>query len=146
MRESEREGQMNNRQTNSHITPTAIAIIAAHALVAYVLCGAIVFVGRQFWTMETTLIVHALGVPIVYLLVSLIYFTYFSYTTPLQTATIFTLSAILLDLIIVATIIERSYEMFGSLIGTWIPFGSMFLTTYLIGSLITRWKAGQVAI
>ena len=64
MREGKREGQMNNRQTNSHITPTAIAIIAAHALVAYAFCGAIVFVGRQIWTMETTLIVHAIGVAI----------------------------------------------------------------------------------
>jgi hypothetical protein len=144
MRESEREGQMDNRQTNSHITPTAIVIIAAHALVAWVLCGAIVIVGRQIWTMETTLIVHALGVPVIFLFVSLIYFTYFSYTTPLQTATIFTLSAIMLDLTVVATIIERSYAMFGSLIGTWIPFGLMFLTTYLIGRLITKRKASQV--
>jgi hypothetical protein len=137
---------MNYEQTKSHITPTAIAVIAAHTLVAYALCGAIIFVGRQIWTMETTLIVHAIGVPIVYLFVSLIYFTYFSYTTPLQTAAIFTLSAILLDLILVATIIEKSYEMFGSLIGTWIPFASMFLTTYLIGILITKRKSRQVAI
>jgi hypothetical protein len=136
---------MNNKQTHSQITLTAIVIIAAHALVAYVFCGAIVFIGRQFWTMETTLIVHAIGVPVVYFFVSLIYFTYFSYTTPLQTAAIFTLSAILLDVIIVATIIERSYDMFGSLIGTWIPFGSMFLTTYLVGILITKRKANQVA-
>lgn len=136
---------MNNGQTKSRITPTAIAIIAVHALVAWVFCGAIVIIGRQIWTIETTLIVHAIGVPIVFLFVSLIYFTYFSYTTPLQTATIFTLSAMLLDLIVVATIIERSYEMFGSLIGTWIPFGLMFLTTFLIGSLIMRRQVGQAA-
>jgi hypothetical protein len=123
-----------------------MAVIAAHTLVAYALCGAIIFIGRQIWSIETTLVVHAIGVPIVFLFVSLIYFTYFNYTTPMQTAAIFTLSAIVLDLILVATIIEKSYEMFGSLIGTWIPFASMFLTTYLIGSLITRRKAGQVAI
>ena len=81
MREIAREGQMNYGQTRPHITPAAIAIIAAHALVAWVLCGAIVAVGQQIWTMETTLIVHAIGVPVVFLIVSLIYFTYFNYTT-----------------------------------------------------------------
>ena len=85
---------MNYEQERPRITLAAVAIIAVHALVAWVLCGAIVAVGQQFWTMETTLIVHAIGVPIVYLSVSLIYFTYFSYTTPLQTAAIFTLSRI----------------------------------------------------
>ena len=136
---------MNYDQTRQHITPAAVAIIAAHALVAWILCGAIVIVGREIWSIETTLIVHAIGVPIVFIFVSLIYFTYFSYTTPLQTATIFTLSAIFLDLVLVASIIEKSYEMFSSLIGTWIPFGLMFLTTYLIGSLIARRKADRVA-
>ena len=137
---------MNKKQTMPRITPTAVAISAAHTLVAWALCGAIIAIGRQLWTMETTLIVHAIGVPIIFLIVSLIYFTYFNYTTPLQTATIFTLSAVFLDLIVVASIIEKSYEMFGSLIGTWIPFGLMFLTTYLIGSLITKRKASQIAI
>ena len=134
------------KQMMPSLTPAAVAIIAAHALVAWVVCGAIIAVGRQIWTMETTLIVHALGVPIVYLIASFVYFTYFSYTIPLQTATIFILSAIFLDLTVVATIIERSYAMFGSLIGTWIPFGLMFLTTYLIGSLITKKKARQAAV
>ena len=137
---------MNYDQTRQHITPAAVAIIAAHALVAWILCGAIVIVGREIWSIETTLIVHAIGVPIVFIFVSLIYFTYFSYTTPLQTATIFTLSAILLDLVVVASIIEKSYEMFSSLIGTWIPFGLMFLTTYLMGTLIEKRKASRLVI
>jgi hypothetical protein len=137
---------MNHEQARPHITPAAVAIIAAHALVAWALCGAIIAIGRQLWTMETTLIVHAIGVPIVFIFVSLIYFTYFSYTTPLQTATIFTLSAILLDLVVVASIIEKSYEMFSSLIGTWIPFGLMFLTTYLMGTLIEKRKASRLVI
>jgi hypothetical protein len=136
---------MNPNQTKRRITLKAVAIIAAHALVAWALCGAIVFVGRQVWTMETTLIIHAIWVPFVALFVSLIYFTYFAYTTPLQTATIFMLSPILMDLIVVATIIEKSYEMFSSLLGTWIPFALMFLTTYLTGTLVMRRKTKRAA-
>jgi hypothetical protein len=97
-------------------------------------------VGREVWGIETALIVHALAVPVVFGFVSLVYFTYFAYTTPLRTATIFTLSAILMDLILVATLLERSYAMFGSLLGTWIPFALMFLTTYVVGSLVTSRK------
>jgi hypothetical protein len=123
-----------------------VAIIAAHALVLWILCGAIVMIGRQIWTMETTLIVHAIGAPIIAAVISLIYFTFFNYTTPLQTATIFTLSAISLDVIIVASLIERSFAMFASPIGTWIPFALMFVATYLTGSLITKRKARQLAI
>ena len=103
-------------------------------------------IGRQIWTMETTLIVYAIGSAIIAVALSLIYFTYFAYTTPLQTATIFTLSAILLDVIIVATFIEKSYEMFASPIGTWIPFALMFLATYLTGSLIAKRKVGQATL
>lgn len=137
---------MNQKQMRPAITPGAVAIIAAHALVLWILCGAIVMIGRQIWTMETTLIVHAIGAPIIAAVLSLIYFTYFNYTSPLQTATIFTLSAISLDVIIVASIIERSFEMFTSPIGTWIPFALIFLATYLTGILITRRKANQLAI
>jgi hypothetical protein len=111
------------------ITLKVVAILAVHAVVAWALCGAIVFVGRQLWTMETTLIIHAIGAPIIAAGVSISYFTYFNYTTPVQTAAIFVLSAISLDFIVVATLIEKSYEMFTSPIGTWIPFALMFAAT-----------------
>jgi hypothetical protein len=129
---------MSTNQLATRITPSAAVIIAIHAFVAWFLCGAIVIVGRQIWSIETTLIIHALGVPVVFVVVSWIYFTYFHFTTPLQTAAIFTLSAILLDVVIVATFVERSFEMFTSFIGTWLPFALMFLTTYLIGTMIQR--------
>ncbi len=137
---------MNRQQSRPAITPAAVAIIAAHALVLWILCGAIMMIGREIWSLETTLIVHAAGAPVLAVMVSLIYFTYFNYTSPLQTAAIFMLSAISLDAIIVASFIERSFEMFTSPIGTWIPFGLIFLATYLTGSLMMRRTAGRPAI
>jgi hypothetical protein len=137
---------MTREQARRPITPKAVAIIAAHAVVLWMLCGAIVMVGRQLWTMETTLIVHAVGAPIIAVVISLIYFTYFAYTTPLQTATIFMLSAISLDAIIVATFVEKSFEMFTSPIGTWIPFALIFLATYATGNLMMTRAAGRPAI
>ena len=39
-----------------------------------------------------------------------------------------------LDILIVALLIERSFEMFTSILGTWIPFLLIFGSTYLTGS------------
>jgi hypothetical protein len=128
------------------ITLKVVAILAVHAVVAWALCGAIVFVGRQLWTMETTLIIHAIGAPIIAAGVSISYFTYFNYTTPVQTAAIFVLSAISLDFIVVATLIEKSYEMFTSPIGTWIPFALMFAATFGVGTFMMNRKAKRLAI
>lgn len=129
---------MTVNQVTNRITLTRALILAIFAALSWALCGSIVFIGRQFWSMETTLIIHALGVPVISFAVSWLYFTYFHYTTPLQTAVIFTLTAIFLDVIVVATFIEGSYAMFASFIGTWLPFALMFLTTYVTGTWIGK--------
>ncbi len=125
------------------LTVKSIIIVAIHAFIGWALCGSIIGIGRQLWTMETTLIVHALGAPVVFLVVSLVYFTYFNYTSPLQTAIIFVAATILLDFFIVALLIERSFDMFGSVIGTWIPWATMFVTTFIVGKYIENRKSRQ---
>ena len=139
---------MDSTEARTRITPKMAVVIAAHTLVAWALCGAIMLVGRELWSIETALIVHALGVPVVFTLVSLSYFAFFAYTTPVRTATIFMVSAILLDLVVVATFVEKSYEMFASVLGTWIPFALMFTTTYVVGSLVAgrRQRSRDVAV
>jgi hypothetical protein len=52
---------------------------------------------------------------------------------------------ILLDLLVVATFIERDYAMFGSLLGTWIPFLLIFTSTYLVGAYLMRKKSYRLA-
>jgi len=39
---------------------------------------------------------------------------------------------------VVAVLINRSFEMFTSLLGTWIPFALIFLSTYLTGLAVTH--------
>lgn len=115
-------------------------IILAHALVIWALCGAIMFIGMSIWPMDTTLIVHAVGAPIVATVISLIYFTKFNYTPPLQTAIIFVAFVILVDFFLVALVINKSIEMFQSFLGTWLPFILIFLATYLTGLLTSKKK------
>ena len=115
-------------------------VIAAHALVGWGLCGAIIGIGRSVTSMDNTLIIHAVAVPIIFSTVSLLYFRFFHYTRPLQTATIFLGVAVGLDLFLIAPFAEKSFAMFSSILGTWIPFALIFLATWLTGLLVTNPK------
>jgi len=115
-----------------------ILIILAHAFVGWLLCFATIGIGRMVTSMNTTLIIHAIGAPLYFAGVSLVYFRKFNYTTPLVTAVIFTAFVVIVDFFLVALVINRSMDMFTSLIGTWIPFILIFLSIWLTGALVTR--------
>ena len=115
-----------------------LVIIFAHAFIGWVLCGATMGIGMATMTLEKTLIVHAIGDPIFFAVVSLIYFRKFNYTIPLQTAMIFDGFVIAVDFFVVALLINRSLEMFVSLLGTWIPFALIFASTYLTGVSVLK--------
>ncbi len=112
-----------------------IFVIAIFGLIGWGLCGAIIGIGRSVTTMETTLIIHVIAVPIVFGVLSFFYHRYFHFTEPIQTGLIFMGMAILLDAGIIAPFAEKSFAMFASILGTWIPFGLIFLATYLVGRL-----------
>jgi len=116
-----------------------ISIIIALGLLGWALCGAIMFIGMSVMSIEKTLIVHAIGAPVIFSLISLWYFRKFRFTSPPLTAALFLLVVIFMDFFLVALIINKSLEMFQSLLGTWIPFVLIFLSTYLTG-LITKKK------
>lgn len=115
-----------------------VLIILFLGALGWALCGAIMFIGMSVTDLQTTLIVHAIGAPIIFTTISLIYFSKFNYTSPLQTALAFFTQVILMDFFIVAILINRSFDMFLSPLGTWIPFGLIFLSTYLTGLWIER--------
>jgi hypothetical protein len=115
-----------------------IMIILVHAFIGWALCGATMGIGLATMTLENTLIVHAIGAPIFFTIISLIYFQKFNYTTPLQTAIIFVGFVIAVDFFVVALLINRSLDMFASLLGTWIPFALIFASTYLTGLYVLK--------
>jgi hypothetical protein len=120
------------------MTAKKIIVILVHAFVGWGLCGAIIGIGRNVTSMQVTLIVHAIGAPIFFAIITLIYFRWFRYTTALQTATAFIFFVILMDVLVVALLIEKSFGMFTSILGTWLPFALIFVSVYLTG----RWQTG----
>ena len=110
-----------------------ILILLAHAFMGWGLCGAIVGIGRNVTSMQVTLIVHAVGAPVIFVVISIIYYKWFHYTTALQTAAAFVLFLIFMDVFVVALLIEKSFEMFSSILGTWLPFVLIFAAVYITG-------------
>ncbi len=118
------------------MTVKKILIILAHAFVGWALCAATMGIGMSVTTVGNTLIIHAIGAPIFFCCVSLVYFRKFNYTTPLQTALYFLAFVVAMDFFVIAILINRSFEMFASFLGTWLPFTLIFASTYFTGRFI----------
>ena len=115
-----------------------VLIIIVHAFIGWALCGATIGIGRATTTMEATLIIHAIAAPIIFSIITTIYYKKFAFTKPLATAVIFVGFVIAMDAGLVAPVFEKSYEMFESLLGTWIPFAFIFVSTYITGLFLTK--------
>ncbi|MEJ2106484.1 MAG: hypothetical protein P8X48_04015 [Acidiferrobacteraceae bacterium] len=115
-------------------------VVLALGLLGWALCGTVMFVGMAVTSVETTLIAHAVGAPLIFVLISWFYFSRLHYTDPLATAIAFLAIVVFMDVFFVAMVINRSFEMFANPLGTWIPFALIFLATYITG---TRIRAGR---
>ncbi len=123
-----------------------LVTVFVHAFVGWALCAATMGIGLATMSLQNALIVHAIGAPIFFTGVSLIYFKKFNYTTPFQTALIFVDFVIAMDFLVVALLITRSLEMFASLLGTWIPFALIFTSTYVTGMYTGRKPTLKAAV
>jgi hypothetical protein len=121
------------------------AVITVHALLGWAYCGVLIGVGRQLLPMHATLVLHALGAPVGFALISLFYYRRFGYSSPWQTAIAFLGIVVALDLFLVAPVIEKNYAMFTSPLGTWIPFALIFAAIYFSGrwSMVSRKMGGR---
>ncbi len=105
-------------------------------MVGWILCGLTMGLGMGLLSLTSALIIHAIAAPLFFILLSWFYFKKFSFTTPLQTSIIFMAFVIFMDVLIVAAVIEKSFKMFESFLGTWLPFLLIFLSTWITGSII----------
>lgn len=108
-------------------------IILAHPFVGWALCGLTMGIGMDTTSLTNALLIHAFVTPIIFGSISLFYFKKFHYTSPIKTAIIFVSFVIFMDFFVVALLIVKSFEMFTTILGTWIPFFLIFISTYLTG-------------
>ena len=114
-----------------------IIVILLHAFVGWALCAATMGIGMAATSLQAALLVHALGAPMYFGVVSYIYFSRFGYTRPLPTAVIFVAFVMLVDFMVVALLINKSLSMFESILGTWIPFALIFGSTFITGTIVS---------
>ena len=120
------------------MTLKTVIIILAHPFIGWGLCAATMGIGMATTTLENALIIHAIVAPLIFTALSLVYFSRFNYTAPLQTALIFVSFVMTLDFLVVALLINKSLGMFTSLLGTWVPFSLIFASTYVTGLVIRK--------
>jgi len=122
----------------------AVFPLSLGEFVVWLACGLTMAFGREALGLETALKLHAIAAPVFAALASLLYFTRCRRVTPLAAAAFFTVFIIVLDAALVVPVFEKSYAMFGSILGTWLPFLSIFAATFLTGTWIVG-RSGQLS-
>jgi hypothetical protein len=112
--------------------------VLIHAFIGWALCSATIGIGMSVTTEENTLIIHVIVTPVFFWIIAMNYFKKYNHFSPIKIAIAFIVFVIFVDFFVVALLILRSLEMFYSLLGTWIPFLLIFLSTYLTGIILTR--------
>lgn len=115
-----------------------VAVAVTHGLVGWVLCGVTMSVGMKLTTLEGALILHALAAPVIFTALSLVYFHRLGSWSPLRTAAAFLGVVVVMDVFVVALLIERSFKMFESILGAWLPFLLIFVSTWWTGLAVRR--------
>ncbi len=101
-------------------------------------CGAVMAVGRRLWTLDTALRVHLVAAPLIAFLLSALHEWLAPEFSSLLRATVMTWIVVILDALVVAPVFERSYAMFRSVIGTWLPFVAIFVASFAAGTVVPR--------
>jgi len=113
-------------------------IILIHALIGWGFCGLTMAIGMRYTSLDCALVIHAISVPIIFGIISYIYFKKFGFTNPLITGIIFVFFIILMDFFVIALLIKKNFGMFKCLLGTWVPFVLIFLSTYFTGFIVNK--------
>jgi hypothetical protein len=100
------------------------------ALVLWGARGGVIAIGRRLWSLDTTLRVHLVGFRLPRIGAS-------QGAGPRvrsgPRALAITGLVMALDALVVAPLFEHSYAMFRSVIGTWLPFGLIFVASWAAG-------------
>ena len=110
--------------------------IVGLALVLWGACGGVMTIGRRLWSVDTALRVHLVAAPIMAFLASAAHTMLAPEFSPVLRAAAITGLVVVLDAAIVAPLFERGYAMFRSVIGTWLPFGAIFLASWAAGIVV----------
>jgi hypothetical protein len=111
------------------------AVVAVFALVGWALCAATMGIGIAVAGLKVALMIHAVAAPVIFAAISMVYFRRSRHMTPVTTAAAFVAIVVVMDIVVVATLVQGSFIMFASVLGTWLPFALIIASTYLMGAI-----------
>jgi len=106
------------------------------AFVLWAACGGVIAIGRRVWTMQTTLVVHLFAAAAFAFAAAAVHKLLAPDVDAIARAAAMTGLIVALDALVVAPLFERSYAMFRSALGTWVPFAAIFLACWAAGALV----------
>jgi hypothetical protein len=105
---------------------TAVGATILCGVACWMVCGMVMMGGRSLFGIEAALVIHLLAAPFVGAGFALLLWRHPRHPGVVPTAAALAGIPALLDAIVVAPFLERSFEMFASPVGTWIPLGLIF--------------------
>jgi hypothetical protein len=111
----------------------SLARMLGYAFVGWALCAALMAVLLQAVSTSAAIAIHAVATPLIFTGIAIGYFRAHGARDPLPTAAAFTAIVAVLDAAVVAGFVLRDFAMFTSIAGTWLPFGLIFLATWITG-------------
>ncbi|HEU4384496.1 MAG TPA: hypothetical protein VFR85_13500 [Anaeromyxobacteraceae bacterium] len=111
---------------------------AGWAVAVWAACGLTMALGRAAFGLEVALAVHLAAAPVFSFLATVLCWNHRRHPGPLGTAALMAGVPAGLDALVVAPFLERSYAMFASPVGTWIPLALIFLASLATARLLSR--------
>ncbi|MDH3727672.1 MAG: hypothetical protein OER77_09085 [Myxococcales bacterium] len=133
------------RQFDRGVPRASLAAVIAHGVVGWAACGALMGALLATMSEQSAIIGHAVGAPIIFAVVTAHLFLRSGGRRPIFVASTFTAIVIALDALIVAWLIQGSFAMFSSALGTWVPFALNFVSVFVTGSLLWRGRKARRA-
>lgn len=109
--------------------------LIAHGVVGWLLCGVTMAALMSLASPTLARTLHALAAVVIFAGLAAHYFGARGAREPFETALTWAGLVALLDVVVVSGVITRSFEMFTSVLGTWLPLALIFLITWTVGSL-----------
>jgi menaquinone-dependent protoporphyrinogen oxidase len=111
--------------------------LLGYALTGWALCAVSMAALLHLVSLGLALALHAIAAPLVFTAIARRYFRARGARDPLPTAVTWAASVALLDLVVVAGIVQGSLEMFKSIVGTWLPFALIFVASWATGEVMS---------
>jgi menaquinone-dependent protoporphyrinogen oxidase len=124
----------------------SLSRLLAYGFVGWALCAALMALLLQTFSAGAAIAIHAVAAPLIFTGIAIGYFRARGARDPLPTAIAFTAIVAVLDAVIVVGLVLRDLAMFASFAGTWLPFVLIFLSTWVIGLVMSMIPAPRPAV